>query len=163
MLVAAPGWRSVCISDVLGPERGFHAFCALPAQKWASPSLKPASFCSGMCYAGDPPLKAELRGAPGQRVRCSANSIKTMKLLSALFCVPLVSHAAAAATRVTFDDLSPGPAGSYIAIPNGYGGLQWSGFGVLNGTLTSPPSGYQYGIVSPDNVAFNYDEFDRTA
>jgi hypothetical protein len=62
-----------------------------------------------------------------------------------------------------FDDLSTGPAGSYAVIQNGYGGLQWSGFGAINATLLSPPDGYLAGMISPDNVAFNDDEYDRRA
>ena len=69
-----------------------------------------------------------------------------------------------AGALVTFDDLSPGSgSGSFINIPNGYENLEWLGFGVLNGSLITPVSGYNNGIVSPDNVAFNDDEFDRTA
>src|ERR1700690_3341936 len=64
---------------------------------------------------------------------------------------------------LNFDDLSTGPSGSYVGIQNGYGGLQWSGFGAINATLLSPPDGYQAGMISPDNVAFNYDQYDRRA
>ena len=74
------------------------------------------------------------------------------------------SFAGTTETALTFDDLSPGSgSGSYINIPNGYGNLQWLGFGVLNGSLITPASGYNNGIVSPNNVAFNDDEYDRTA
>lgn len=68
-----------------------------------------------------------------------------------------------ATTLLNFDDLSPGPAGDYAVIQNGYGGLQWSGFGVLDATLLTVQDGYQAGMISPGNVAFNYDQFDRTA
>src|SRR5262245_34383067 len=58
------------------------------------------------------------------------------------------------ATEITFDDLSP--ATNYIVIPHGYaGGLQWFGFGALNGSLQSTNSGYYSGTISASNVAFN--------
>ncbi|HTD66196.1 MAG TPA: Ig-like domain-containing protein [Candidatus Limnocylindria bacterium] len=56
---------------------------------------------------------------------------------------------------LTFDDLSPGGNGSWIAIPNGYGGLQWNNFGVINGLLRPASEGYHRGVVSVSNVAFN--------
>ncbi len=62
-----------------------------------------------------------------------------------------------------FDDLSPGPSGSSINIPNGYGELQWQGFGVINGAVRPATEGYHTGMVSPDNVAFNDDDINRTA
>lgn len=64
-----------------------------------------------------------------------------------------------AQTLLTFNSLSPGPSGSSINIPNGYGGLQWSGFGVINATLLSVPEGYLTGMVSGPNVAFNDDPY----
>jgi hypothetical protein len=90
-----------------------------------------------------------------------------MKRFIGLLCLSAVSLGAPqiskAQTVLNFDDLSPGPLGSYVVIPNGYGGLQWSGFAVLNGSLESPTTGYHTGMVSPNNVAFNYDQFNRTA
>ncbi len=74
-----------------------------------------------------------------------------------------VALSCGATTLLNFDDLSPGPAGSYAVIKNGYSGLQWSGFGVLDATLLTVPDGYQAGMISTRNVAFNYDQFDRTA
>ena len=65
---------------------------------------------------------------------------------------------------LTFDNL---PAGDYrggpgyAAVPNGYGGLNWNNFGVVNGAEMSPSNGYASvlgyysGVVSPNNVAFN--------
>jgi len=53
---------------------------------------------------------------------------------------------------LTFDDLS----GQYTAIPNGYGGLDWSDWWVLNVPdycLSYCPSGYQQSDVSTPNVA----------
>jgi hypothetical protein len=50
---------------------------------------------------------------------------------------------------LTFDDVLPG------VIPNGYGGLQWNNFGVLDSSILRETSGYRIGLISPDNVAFN--------
>jgi hypothetical protein len=52
---------------------------------------------------------------------------------------------------LTFDDLLPYPG----FMLNGYGGLQWNGFGVIDGSVRDATSGYRTGLVSPDNVAFN--------
>ena len=53
---------------------------------------------------------------------------------------------------LTFDDL----AGTILPIPNGYGNLNWNNFYYLDGVnYPSNPSGYQNGVVSPNNVAFN--------
>ena len=57
---------------------------------------------------------------------------------------------AAEATVLTFDDL----AGDHLPVPSGYGGLQWNNMWYLDGN-GSPGSGYQYGIVSQSNVAYN--------
>jgi hypothetical protein len=72
--------------------------------------------------------------------------------VAAILGVSIVSHAA---TTITFDDLSPGPAGSWVPVPQGYAGLQWHGFGVLDASLMRADSGYRIGMVSPNNVAFN--------
>jgi len=101
----------------------------------------------------------------------SENQTKTidfMKTPLKLMCAAVLSFTAFqytfAGTLVTFDDLSPGSgSGSFINIPNGYENLQWLGFGVVNGSLITPVSGYNNGIVSPNNVAFNDDQFDRAA
>ena len=54
-------------------------------------------------------------------------------------------------TLVTFDDL----AGS--TIPVGYNGLNWVNFGCLDGiNYSGNPSGYQAGVVSPNNVIYNH-------
>jgi len=52
------------------------------------------------------------------------------------------------ATLITFDDL---PA---HFIPNGYNGLNWGNFGAVDSGCCGP-SGYQNGVVSNPNVAFN--------
>jgi hypothetical protein len=75
-----------------------------------------------------------------------------MFAVAAILGVSIVSHAA---TTITFDDLSPGPAGSWVPVPQGYAGLQWHGFGVLDASLMRADSGYRIGMVSPNNVAFN--------
>lgn len=67
-----------------------------------------------------------------------------------LFVAATISHAA---TTITFDDLSPGRPGSWLPIPNGYAGLQWSGIGVLDASRDI--SGYHEAMVSAPNVAFN--------
>ncbi len=60
--------------------------------------------------------------------------------------------APASATVVTFDDL----VGVEAPVPNGYGGLNWDNFYYLDGVnYPSNPSGYQNGVVSPKNVAYN--------
>ena len=73
-----------------------------------------------------------------------------MKLIPVLVCVALSSLTAKADT-LTFDDLAPGD--DYAIIRNGYGGLQWYTFDVINGLLSS--GGYSNGVVSSSNVAFN--------
>ena len=55
----------------------------------------------------------------------------------------------------TFDDL-PTPSSGGSPVPDGYGGMDWSNFYYLNGDSNIyNPSGYQNGVVSPDNDAFN--------
>jgi hypothetical protein len=57
------------------------------------------------------------------------------------------------AAVLTFDDL-PNPGDGIV--PNGYGGLNWNNFYYLDGVNFSyNPSGYQAGVVSPNNVAVN--------
>lgn len=51
-----------------------------------------------------------------------------------------------------FDDLP----GTILPIPNGYGNLNWNNFSYLDGVnYYGNPSGYQNGVVSPNNVAYN--------
>src|SRR6516225_1960177 len=83
-----------------------------------------------------------------------------MKTILLFLCTLIIPFSKSAATLLTFDDLSPGS--SYAAVPNGYGGLQWLGFGVLSGTQY-PTYPYYTGMVSPTNVAFNWDPYDRRA
>ncbi len=62
---------------------------------------------------------------------------------------------------VTFDDFDLSHAHAYSTnIPNGYQGLNWTNFGIVNGILQSSAlggylSGYNYGMVTPSNVAYN--------
>jgi hypothetical protein len=53
---------------------------------------------------------------------------------------------------ITFDDLPSAPYGAPIT--NGYAGLSWSNFYVLD-TAAYQPSGYVNGVVSGTNVAYN--------
>jgi hypothetical protein len=62
-----------------------------------------------------------------------------------------ISTGQAQAVVVTFDDIPNSGYGSPIS--NGYAGLNWDNFGVLN-TLNIP-SGYQNGTVSKSNIAYN--------
>jgi hypothetical protein len=58
----------------------------------------------------------------------------------------------AGAALLTFDDLTD----NGIPISNGYGGLQWSNFYVLNAvTFAGNPSGYLAGMITRSNVAYN--------
>src|SRR5436309_15366656 len=56
-------------------------------------------------------------------------------------------------TVLTFDELSPGT--GYVPISNGYGGLIWSNFSCINGSLRPSSEDYHNGVVSTPNVAFN--------
>ncbi len=66
---------------------------------------------------------------------------------------PAVPRLADCTTVLTFDDLSVGF--DHIPMPQGYGGLQWSNFSVVNGWNQPWNSGYRTGMVSLNNVAFN--------
>ena len=84
-------------------------------------------------------------------------------LLSFLSLAILMSLATSAPsqTLVTFDDFDLSHAHAYSTnIPNGYQGLNWTNFGIVNGILQSSAlggylSGYNYGMVTPSNVAYN--------
>jgi hypothetical protein len=81
---------------------------------------------------------------------------KTIFLLTILIVIIVLASVGAASAQneiITFDDLSF--SGVDEPIPSGYGGLQWSNFSVLNTTQIGYVSGYIYGMVSPNNVAFN--------
>jgi hypothetical protein len=73
-----------------------------------------------------------------------------MKLFFVL--IYLAAAAEAFSETLTFDDLST----SLVPVPNGYGGLNWNNFYVVNAvTAESPGSGYQNGIVSASNVVYD--------
>lgn len=74
-----------------------------------------------------------------------------MKKLLCL-CVVMAFAAAPVGAAVTFDDLASNTSGTPIA--DGYAGLNWDNFWVVDGTAI-PSSGYYNGVVSPKNVAFN--------
>ncbi len=72
------------------------------------------------------------------------------------FIVLLLGFTSAQAAVLTFDNL-PVPEGTGSQISATYGGLNWSSnFYYLNGvSYNVPDTGYQHGVVSQDNVAFN--------
>jgi uncharacterized protein YjbI with pentapeptide repeats len=65
----------------------------------------------------------------------------------------LLTVVAATVDLITFDDLPNTASG--LQVPTGYHGLTWNNFSELNGLAFSTPSGYQYGVVSASNAAFN--------
>jgi hypothetical protein len=75
--------------------------------------------------------------------------------------IALVGATAAgnAATLLTFDDLPAGGPSDFDppVVPDGYGGLNWDNFAVVNGLEfgATTGEGYYYGVVSSPNVAFN--------
>lgn len=72
-----------------------------------------------------------------------------MKKLALAALLALSFGAAQASNVITFDSLANG-----ASISNGYSGLNWSNFSALNG-VTDNNSGYQNGVVSRNNVAYN--------
>lgn len=84
-----------------------------------------------------------------------------MKLLSKLLGIYIATvgaaHVGFGATVLTFDDLAGGAPSDTILqiVPNGYGGLNWYNFAVLNTSSLPATYGYRTGTVSPENVAFN--------
>jgi hypothetical protein len=80
---------------------------------------------------------------------------KSLSRILIVVLVALIAHPLDAATLITFDDLSPGT--SYIGLGNGYAGLRWADFYVLDGSRQSTNTGYHIGVVSSNNVAFNVD------
>ena len=60
---------------------------------------------------------------------------------------------------ITFDELTDSPSG--LQIGNGYAGLTWNNFWELDGETVDSyygiaASGYANGVISPNNVAYNY-------
>jgi PEP-CTERM motif len=74
------------------------------------------------------------------------------RLCPALMLLLLVASAAHA-LPLTFDDITADTS-CCTTIPTGYGGLDWSGFGVA-GAPTNTDSGYENAIVSGAFIAFN--------
>jgi PEP-CTERM motif len=79
-------------------------------------------------------------------------------LLCTLLALGLIGRVSA--QIITFDDLALPSSGSGTLsggiITNGYSGLNWNNFGYQNGNLYfANPSGYQNGVISQSNVAFN--------
>jgi len=84
-----------------------------------------------------------------------------MKPLFRILCINIALFGAAVAGNtqelLTFDDIPAGGGlGPNPAVSNGYGGLIWNNFGVIDGLKTSPTYGYYTGVVSSPNVAFNF-------
>jgi hypothetical protein len=71
--------------------------------------------------------------------------MKKLAIAALLASAFTASHAAV----ITFEGLS-----TASPVPNGYGGLNWNNFYVVNG-LTHTPNGYRNGVVSPSFVAYN--------
>ena len=72
--------------------------------------------------------------------------------LATLFAALSFAASTASARLITFDDLADNGGGT--AISNGYSGLDWDNFNVLN-TASLIPSGFVNGTVSTWNVAYN--------
>ena len=81
--------------------------------------------------------------------------VKAILVALAITSIALLGANPARATVLKFDQLAPEG-----AVPNGYGGFNWGNFQFLNGVnFDLNPSGYQAGVVSPNNVAYNADAF----
>ncbi len=72
--------------------------------------------------------------------------------LATLFAAMSFATSTASAHLITFDDLTDN--GNGTAISNGYSGLDWDNFNVLN-TVGLIPSGFVNGTASFANIAFN--------
>lgn len=77
------------------------------------------------------------------------NSAASAAVATAILCATN-----AEAQTLTFDDLSI-PSESYAMIDNGYQGLNWSNFYMLNPAPGYAGTGYRTGLVSGSNVVFN--------
>jgi hypothetical protein len=76
-----------------------------------------------------------------------------------LVVIVILTFRQAHADVITFDDITPASDGTLLA--NGYHGLIWNNLYVTDGT-TLPGFGYQTGIVSGTNVAFNAYGYDAS-
>lgn len=77
-------------------------------------------------------------------------NFRTNQLLIFVFLV--ICGQMSLALVVTFDDITSSRG---AVIPNGYGDLNWNNFWALDGGVMYPGSGYEFGCVSGDYVAFN--------
>ncbi len=79
---------------------------------------------------------------------------RNLTAVATVLLVLVFSVSSAKASVITFDDHAGAGVGE--AVENGYAGLNWENFYALN-TVTYPtnPSGFENGVVSPDNVAYN--------
>jgi hypothetical protein len=77
-------------------------------------------------------------------------------LAVAISYVALALATDAQATTLTFDDL-PTPSAGTLAVPAGYGGLNWQNFGYLDPVdrYGTRDTGYLHGMISSPNVAYN--------
>jgi hypothetical protein len=85
-------------------------------------------------------------------------NLPPVKLIASLMVAGIAASAQAQTKLITFDDLTDNGSGTPIA--NGYAGLEWNYFGVVNGLTVNgvngyTGSGYHNGVVSQDNVAYN--------
>lgn len=77
-------------------------------------------------------------------------SMKKIVVALAVASTLVCNVASAAIETITFDNLNSGG-----SIANGYSGLNWTNFNVIDGVDYSTYSGYETGVVSKSNVAFN--------
>jgi hypothetical protein len=66
------------------------------------------------------------------------------------YCCAIWTATALASETISFDDLS-----ARTFVQNGYGGLQWNNFNVVNGYEYPGIGGYWYGMISASNTAVN--------
>ena len=79
-----------------------------------------------------------------------------MKKLAVLVCFIGLAMAGPASARLVNFDSIPSHGQPYGAIPSGWASFDWStDFDWINPAEDAPRSGYQYGMVSAPNVAFN--------
>jgi hypothetical protein len=82
-------------------------------------------------------------------------SAMKIKFPSPAAVILLASAGLALGTTINFDNLAAtAVGGTHANIANGYSGLNWNNFAVIDGA-DSPNSGYQAGTVSSKNAAFN--------
>ena len=78
------------------------------------------------------------------------------KIMMTLFCAASLFSTGVSALTITFDDINLGSGSNLEApIPNGYQGLNWTNFHVVDTSSLTFPSGYPNADVSPSNVGFN--------